>query len=54
VGKVLSRHGISPAPTRKQSVSWKSLSAHTGTFWWGMDFFTTEVLTLIIRSGALC
>src|SRR6267154_2008086 len=45
-GNVLRRHGISPAPKRKRTVSWKNfIRAH-----WDvlvvMDFFTTEVLTL--------
>jgi putative transposase len=54
VGNVLRRHGISPAPKRKQSVSWKNfIRAHRDVLV-GMDLFTTEVLTLIIRSGALC
>ena len=35
VGNILNRHGILPAPKRKQTVSWKDLSAHTGTFWSG-------------------
>jgi transposase len=34
VDNILRRHGISPAPKRKQSISWKNLSVHTGTFWW--------------------
>jgi putative transposase len=46
VGNVLRRHGISPAPKRKQSVSWKNfIRAHRDVLV-GMDFFTTEVLTL--------
>jgi putative transposase len=35
VGNILNRHGIPPASKRKQAVSWKTLSAHTGTFWSG-------------------
>jgi putative transposase len=54
VGNVLRRHGISPAPKRKQSVSWKSFIRSHRDVLVGMDFFTTEVLTLIIRGGALC
>jgi len=46
VGNVLRRHGISPVPKRKQSVSWKNfIRAHLDVLV-GMDFFTTEVLTL--------
>jgi hypothetical protein len=45
---VLRRHGISPASKRKQSISWKNfIRAHRDVLV-GMDFFTTEVLTLII------
>src|SRR5437763_4353947 len=46
VGNVLRRHGISPAPKRKQSVSCKNfIRAHRDVLV-GTDFFTTEVLTL--------
>src|SRR5437763_1355642 len=46
VGNVLRCHGISPAPKRKQSISWKNfIRAHRDVLV-GMDFFTTEVLTL--------
>ena len=46
VGNALRRHGISPAPKRKQSISWKNfIRAHLDVLV-GMDFFTTEVLTL--------
>src|SRR5258708_5478393 len=47
VGNVLRRHGISPAPKRKQSVSWKNFLRSHRNVLVGMDFFTTEVLTLI-------
>jgi putative transposase len=54
VGNILGRHGISPEPKRKQSIFWKNfIRAHRDVLV-GMDFFTTEVLTLIICSGALC
>jgi putative transposase len=44
VGNILCR--ISPAPKRKQSVSWMDfIRAHRDVLV-GMDFFTTEVLTL--------
>jgi putative transposase len=49
VGNVLRRHGISPAPKRKQSVSWKSFIRSHRDVLVGMDFFTTEVLTLKAR-----
>ncbi|HEV2732965.1 MAG TPA: helix-turn-helix domain-containing protein [Terriglobales bacterium] len=46
VGNILGRHGLSPAPKRKRSVSWKAfIRAHRDVLV-GMDFFTTEVLTL--------
>jgi putative transposase len=46
VGNVLRRHGISPAPKRKQAISWKDfIRAHRDVLV-RMDFFTTEVLTL--------
>jgi putative transposase len=46
VGNVLRRHGISPAPKRKQSISWKNFIRSHRNVLAGMDFFTTEVLTL--------
>jgi len=46
VGNVLRRLGISPAPKRKQSVSWKSFVHSHRDVLVGMDFFTTEVPTL--------
>ncbi len=46
VGNVLRRHGVSPAPKRKQSVSWKNFIRSHWDVLVGMDFFTTEVLTL--------
>src|SRR5213082_2646404 len=46
VGNIFRRHGISPAPKRKQSISWKNfIRAHRDVLV-GTDFFTTEVLTL--------
>ncbi len=46
VGNIFRRQGISPAPKRKQSISWKNfIRAHRDVLV-GMDFFTTEVLTL--------
>ena len=50
MGNILGRHGLSPAPKRKQSVSWKNfIRAHRDVLV-GMDFFTAEVLT---RKGLL-
>ena len=49
VGNVLRRHGISPAPKRKQTVSWKDFIRSHRDVLVGMDFFTTEVLTLKAR-----
>jgi putative transposase len=46
VGNILRRHGISPAPKRKQTVSWKDFIRSHRDVLVGMDFFTTEVLTL--------
>ncbi len=46
VGNALRRHGISPAPKRKQTVSWKNFIRSHRDALVGMDFFTTEVLTL--------
>src|SRR6184192_2364001 len=46
VGNIFRRQGISPAPKRKLSISWKNfIRAHRDVLV-GMDFFTTEVLTL--------
>jgi len=46
VGNILRRHGLSPAPKRKQTVSWKDFIRSHRDVLIGMDFFTTEVLTL--------
>ena len=51
VGNVLRRHGISPAPKRKQSVSWANFIRSHRDVLVEMDFFTTEVLTLKAWSG---
>lgn len=46
VGNILRRHGLSPAPKRKQATSWKDfIRAHMEVLV-GTDFFTVEVLTL--------
>ena len=46
VGNILRRHGLSPAPKRKQTVSWKDFIRSHRDVLVGMDFFTTEVLTI--------
>jgi putative transposase len=46
VRNIFRRHGISPAPNRKQTVSWKNFIRSHWDVLVGMDFFTTEVLTL--------
>ena len=46
VGNILRRHGLSPAPKRQQTVSWKDFIRSHRDVLVGMDFFTTEVLTL--------
>src|SRR6202045_3916196 len=46
VGNVLRRHGISPAPKRKQAISWKDFIRSHMEVLVGTDFFTVEVLTL--------
>jgi hypothetical protein len=46
VGNILRRHSLSPAPKRKQIVSWKDFIRSHRDVLVGMDFFTTEVLTL--------
>jgi hypothetical protein len=44
VGNILRRHGLSPAPKRKQAISWKDfIRSHMGVLV-GTDFFTVEVL----------
>jgi putative transposase len=46
VGNILKRHGIPPAPKRKQNTTWKDfIRAHMAVMV-GTDFFTVEVLTL--------
>jgi putative transposase len=46
VGNLLRRHGLSPAPKRKQTVSWRDFIRSHRDVLVGMDFFTAEVLTL--------
>ena len=46
VGNILRRHGLSPAPMRKQVICWRDfIRAHMEVLV-GTDFFTVEVLTL--------
>jgi len=49
VGNILRRHGLCPAPRRKQTVSWKDFIRSHRDVLVGMDFFTAEVLTLKAR-----
>src|SRR5450759_3347678 len=45
VGNILRRHGVSPAPERKRSMTWAAfIRAHLAVLA-GTDFFTVEVLT---------
>jgi putative transposase len=46
VGNILRRHGLSPAPKRKQAISWKDFIRSHMEVLVGTDFFTVEVLTL--------
>jgi putative transposase len=46
VGNILRRHGFSPAPKRKQAISWKDFIRSHMEVLVGTDFFTVEVLTL--------
>jgi hypothetical protein len=45
VGNVLKRHGIAPAPKRRQNTTWKEFIQTHLTVLAGIDFFTVEVLT---------
>jgi putative transposase len=45
VGNILRRHGISPAPKRSQTTTWKQFIASHMAVLAGIDFFTVEVLT---------
>jgi putative transposase len=46
VGNILRRHGLSPAPKRKQAICWKDFIRSHMEVLVGTDFFTAEVLTL--------
>ena len=43
VGNILRRRGLSPAPNRKQAMSWKDFIRSHRDVLVGMDFFTAEV-----------
>ena len=45
VGNVLKRHGIAPAPKRRQTTTWKEFIQSHMAVLAGIDFFTVEVLT---------
>jgi transposase len=45
VGNVLRRHGIAPAPKRRQTTAWKDFITSHMAVTAGIDFFTAEVLT---------
>ncbi len=46
VGNILRRHGLSPAPKRRQAICWKDFIRSHMEVLVGTDFFTVEVLTL--------
>jgi putative transposase len=46
VDNILRRHGLSPAPKRKQAICWKDFIRSHMEVLVGTDFFTVEVLTL--------
>ena len=45
VGNILRRHGILPAPKRRETTTWRDFIAAHMTVLAGVDFFTVEVLT---------
>ena len=45
VGNILRRHGILPAPKRRETTTWRAFIAAHMTVLAGVDFFTVEVLT---------
>jgi transposase InsO family protein len=45
VGNVLERHGLAPAPKRRQNTTWKEFIRRHMAVMAGIDFFTVEVLT---------
>jgi putative transposase len=46
VGNILKRHGISTAPERRKTTTWKAFIRTHMDVLWATDFFTTEVWTL--------
>jgi putative transposase len=46
IGNILKRHGLSPAPKRRQTIRWKDFIRSHMAVLAGADFFTVEVLTL--------
>ena len=51
VGNILRRHGLSPAPKRKQAISWKDFTRSHMEVLVGTDFFTVEILTLALSQS---
>src|SRR5215469_5873103 len=45
VGNFLRRHGMEPAPKRRQNTTWKEFIESHMAVLAGMDFFSVEVLT---------
>jgi putative transposase len=45
VGNILRKHGVSPAPKRSRTMSWRDFIASHMNVMAGADFFTVEVLT---------
>ncbi len=45
VGNILRRHGVSPAPKRRQTVRWKDFIRSHMAVLAGADFFTVEIVT---------
>jgi putative transposase len=56
VGNILKRHGISPAPHRKQTMAWKTLIGAHMAMLVATDVFTTEVWTTcgLVTYDVLC
>src|SRR5918996_3952607 len=46
VGNILKRRGISPAPERRKTTTWKAFIRTHMEVLWATDFFSTEVWTL--------
>jgi hypothetical protein len=43
VGNILSRHGVAPAPKRRQTTTWKEFIGRHMDVLAGSDFFTVDV-----------